>query len=732
MEEFDKLAPYIQDYIYDKRWIDFTDIQKKAIPQVLNSNNNIILASSTASGKTEAAFFPILTDLYNNPSKSISVLYISPLIALINDQFERLYQLLEIEDFPLVRWHGQSLQAPKRNVIKDPKGIIQITPESLEALLIKEGHNIKRLFFDLRYIVIDELHSFMSNERGLQIISLISRIEHLIKKEVRIIGLSATISSYDMAAQFINNCNSKKTNICIGKDKESLLFLSVSEFNYYNSKDESDGVVAIEQPLLKQIYSLVNNKKSIIFTNSRKDVEAITAGLKDLVKKQNSMLEVYSHHGSLSKMKRDETEEALKTKNNICVGATITLELGIDIGELDLIVQVGSSFSVSSFVQRLGRSGRKGQQRNMFFLLKKYDSLFRKDPLYFPLDLIKNIAIIELYIKEKWIEPNSEFKYCYFILVHQLISTIKSLGALAPSSLARRILSIKVFKYISHKELKELLLHLIDLDILEIMEDNSINLGQKGENLSTYYDFYAVFKTEKEMLVKFQNKIIGTVGKEVNIGDRIVLSSVKWKVVDKDLEKMEILVINDGLGGKAKWEGDYYINTDIKIVQKMKEILANNGEYKYLNKNAKQYLEKCREKFKYLKLDSSLIIKQDSATYNLYCWLGTKESRALSILLTHFGFRNSCQNDFVITIEKPFISYNEIVEVLNKISFCKLPSIEELKISKSIVYGNFKYDKFLPYEYAKKQYIDYYCDFNSLKNHLSNIMRQEYHFNSIY
>ncbi len=732
MDYFENLAPYIQDYIYDKKWIDFTDIQKKGFTEILETNNNVILASPTASGKTEAAFFPILTNLYNNPSSSISVLYISPLIALINDQFERLYDLFDLEEIPLVKWHGQSLRAPKQNIIKNPSGVIQITPESLEALLMREGKDIFKLFYDLRYIVIDELHSFMSNERGLQILSLISRIESIIKKEIRIIGLSATLGSYEEAAKYIGNCNSKRTSICIGRERETPLKLSVSEFNYYSSKDESDGVVAIQQPILKQIYKLTNQKKSIIFCNTRKDVEAITSGLKDLVIKENSLLEVYSHHGSLSKTKRDETEEALKNNDNICVGATVTLELGIDIGELDLILQVGSSFSVSSFVQRLGRSGRKGQDRIMVFLLKKYDYLFKKDPLYFPIDLIKNIAIIELYIKEKWIESNHNFKYCYFLLVHQTISIIKSFGALSPSTLARNILSIKIFKDISSQEYKEILLNLIELDILEVMEDESINLGMKGDKLSNFYDFYAVFKSEQEMLVKYQNKIIGSVSKDLNIGDRIVLSSIKWKIIDKDIEKMELIVTNDGVGGRAKWDGDYFKNTDIKILQKMKEVLSTEIQYPYLNKTATNYLQISRDRFKSLNLNKVVIIKQDSSTYNLYTWLGSREARALSIMLNHKGFRNSPVDDLIITIEKPHIKYEQIIKVLNDIANDKIPDISDIKLSKSDVYDNFKFDKLLPFKYAKKQFIDYACDFENMQKHLKLILVNDNLYYSIY
>lgn len=732
MDIFNNLAPYIQDYIFDKKWKDFTEIQKKAFTPIYKGCDNVILASSTASGKTEATFFPILNHLYHNPSTSISVLYISPLIALINDQFERLYDLFELGDIDLVKWHGQSSISAKKKILKNKKGVIQITPESLESLLIKEGLNIYKLFFDLRFIVIDEIHCFMSNERGLQIKSLISRIEKIINKKIRIIGLSATLSDYNDASNYLKDCNLLDTTICVSRDREKNVNLSLAAIDYYNNNDDSDGVISTSQPLLNRIYRLVNNKKTINFSNSRKDVEAITAGLKDLIIKENSALEVYSHHGSLSKDQRNEAEEALKTKNNICVGATQTLELGIDIGELDLIVQVGASFSVSSFVQRLGRSGRKEKSKKMIFYIKKYENLFKFNQTYFPIDLLKNIAIIELYINENWIEPKTEFKYCYFLVVHQTISIIKALGALKQSELARTILSQKVFKWITINDLKNILLHLVEIDILEIMEDLTVNLGLLGEKVSNNFEFYAVFLSEKEMAVKFENKIIGSVGKEVKIGDRIVLSSVKWKVISKNEEKMEITVINDGLGGQSKWEGDYFSITDIKIIKKMKEILSSDIKYPFLDDSANKYLEKCRERFNYLKLDRVVIIKICSSTYQLYLWLGSKEMRALSILLEMKGYDNSIENDLILTIDKPNISMIQIISVLREISIAENYNFDDIKISKNVVYNNFKFDNYLPYQYAKKQYIDYSCDFISMQKNLKRILLKKELTYSIY
>ena len=143
---FDRLAPFIQDYIYLHNWTEIRPIQVAASKVILNTQDNLLLSSGTASGKTEAAFLPILTDIYEKPSKSVAVLYISPLKALINDQFIRIEDMLKETDIVVTKWHGDVSQSQKNTVTKNPKGIIQTTPESLEAMLMRSPGNIIKLF----------------------------------------------------------------------------------------------------------------------------------------------------------------------------------------------------------------------------------------------------------------------------------------------------------------------------------------------------------------------------------------------------------------------------------------------------------------------------------------------------------------------------------------------------------------------------------------------------------
>jgi ATP-dependent Lhr-like helicase len=230
--------------------------------------------------------------------------------------------------------------------------------------------------------------------------------------------------------------------------------------------------------------------------------------------------------------------------------------------------------------------------------------------------------------------------------------------------------------------------------------------------------------SSKEMSVKFEDKVIGTIGKEVRLGDRIVLSSNKWKIVEINVEKMEVSVIHDGLGGIAKWEGDYFATVDTKIVQKMKDILSSSEVFPYLNKSATEYLEKSRNRFNTLHLNNSIIVKSDSNIYCIYTWMGSRELRALSLHLEAKGYKTSLDNDLYLSIEKPNINCEIILNSLKEIVKEDIDP-HTLNLSKDQIYNKFKNDKYLPYDLAKKQYLDYFCDFESMKSNLNLLLEKD-------
>lgn len=354
---YDLLSESIRKYIRDKRWESLRPIQAAAISKIISTDNNYILASRTASGKTEAAFLPILSKTDFN-SIGVQILYISPLIALINDQFYRIEDLCKDLEVSVTKWHGEAKKSLKTNLIKNPNGIVLITPESLEAMFVNAPYNISTLFGNLKYIVIDEIHSFLGVDRGLQLMSILSRIQQVNKSKIVTIGLSATIGddNYIEAKRLTGDIDS--TKILLDRTKKE----TEAKFKYFKNSSAE-----LSLDLLKDLYKETASNKVLIFPNSRGRTEEVAVKLRKISDRVNGHKFYYSHHSSVDKEIRENIEHFAKSNErfNFCIACTSTLELGIDIGTVDKIVQIDSTHSVSSLVQRIGRSGRREGEKSI-------------------------------------------------------------------------------------------------------------------------------------------------------------------------------------------------------------------------------------------------------------------------------------------------------------------------------------------------------------------------------
>ena len=252
MSAFDRYAPFVQDYIYRNGWESLRAIQVAAADAIFNTDENVLLTASTASGKTEAAFFPIITLFSEDPPSSIGCIYIGPLKALINDQFQRLNDLCEEADIPVWHWHGDVAQSHKERLMKHPSGILQITPESLEALLLHKHAAIPKLFHDLRFVVIDEVHSLLRGDRGGQTLCLIERLSRLAGVKPRRIGLSATIGDPEGTGEFLSLGTGRSTLIPKIEAKGSKWRLSMEHFYVRNSQAGEDYPETEGMPVLEE------------------------------------------------------------------------------------------------------------------------------------------------------------------------------------------------------------------------------------------------------------------------------------------------------------------------------------------------------------------------------------------------------------------------------------------------------------------------------------------------
>ncbi|MEA5578278.1 DEAD/DEAH box helicase [Anabaena sp. UHCC 0451] len=713
---FSRLAPFIQEYIYLHNWTELRPVQIAACEVIFQTDAHLLVAAATAAGKTEAAFLPILTLLQENPSTTIGVLYISPIKALINDQFQRLNDLLKTADIPVHSWHGDVSQSRKNKVLKHPQGILQITPESLESLLINKNQELTRLFADLRFIIIDEIHAFMGSERGCQIICQLQRLAKITKIQPRRIGLSATLGDYSMAEKWLSSGTDKPVitpNIEAGKRQ---IKLAVEHFFIHKDMDESD----YEQ----YIFNISKSRKCLIFANNRTYTESIISALRNIAKNTGFPDIYHVHHGSISARLRQSAENAMREPNTPAVtAATLTLELGIDIGYLERVIQLESPLSVASFLQRLGRSGRRGESADMRFICAEEKPLSEAYlPEQIPWQLLQSIAIIQLYLEESWLEPITPIKYPFSLLYHQTMSILAATGEISSAALAQQILTLQPFANISTDDYKLLLRYLIDINHIQKTERGKLIIGLAGEKIVNKFQFYAVFSDNQEYTVKQGKTEIGSIVTPPAVGNQFGLAGKSWEVLEVDFKKQVIFVKQ--VDGKATiyWRGGSG-NIHGRILQRMRQILLEDTEYSYLQKNANSRLQEVRKLARKAGLDKHSILLIEKNKCCIFPWMGTVAYRSLERLLNCFC-RESLEissiggmNPYYLTLK---LGKDKFSSVYSEIaSLCEQRITAEHLVSHAEAPELQKYDRFIPNELLRKAFINDYLDMEEVRNQVS-------------
>ncbi len=634
---FYRLAPFVQEFIYKKRWESLRPAQIEACNICFHTPHHMLIAAGTASGKTEAAFFPALTELHERPSKSVGILYIGPLKALINDQFERLKDLLTEGNIPVWHWHGDVPQAEKTKLMKNPSGVLQITPESLEGLLMNRPNAIPALFHDLRYVIIDEVHAFMGADRGIQVLSELARIERMAGCAPRRVGLSATLSDYDAATSWLAAGTQQGVDV-VSYPGGRKLRLRVEHFSFPDAQDEeqAEQLHNARKAYYDFIYESTHRKKALIFTNSRTDAEVTILEMRRVAARRQERDVFHVHHGSISAMLREETEAALRTGSGPAVAAaTVTLELGIDLGELERVVQLGAPYSASSFVQRLGRSGRREDMASeMLFVCPEEEDEEAQLPARMPWTLMRAIAVIELYVKTKWVEPLEARKMPIGVLYHQTMSMLKSMGEAEPRELAEAILSLAPFVLIRPDQYQAFLNYLIETDHLQWTEDRTLIIGLTGEKIVNNYRFYAVFKDDEEHKVLNGSEEIGSITTVPPPGYCFSLAGKLWKVEEVDHKHKAVYVKSAKGKVDTLWLG---AGGDIHttVVQKMREVLSDSIIYPYLSPQAVNRLERARRLARESGLLKQVVIPAGGDSMYVLPWVGSKSFRTLERLMKH-------------------------------------------------------------------------------------------------
>ncbi len=729
MDAFGRLAPFIQDFIYRNKWEELHGNQVAACEVIFDSDDNLLLSSGTASGKTEAAFLPVLTELYHKPSASVGVVYVSPLKALINDQFKRLEMLLLDSNIPVTKWHGDASMDRKNKLMKNPEGILQITPESLESLITNKRGACLTMFSDLRFVIIDEVHSFMRDERGLQLLCILERLKSLTGVNPRRIGLSATLGDVSVAKNWLNTGTGRDCAAPLSNEGKKRVRLHIERFvNYADKRDfiernDSQNVVDVDsggdigsREHYEYLFRQTLDKKTIIFANSREEIELIMANLRATALKYKAPDVYRVHHGNVSALLRENTEDEMKSaEEKIVTGATVTLELGIDIGSLDQAVQVGAPLNVSSFAQRLGRCGRRGQVPQILFTFVESIKINSSDILG-PInwEFIRTIAIVELYLRDHWMEPIPPRFHAYNLLYHQTMSTLKSNGEMTPAALAQKVLTLGAFRKISQEDYRVLLQYMLHIEQLERTEHGGLIIGRGGEKIVKSHKFLTVFLAPEYFLVKEENRTIGTVDKAYAVGIRFALAGMSWETVDINVKSKVIFVKKVPGISVVDWDRDFEMEFHTVLVRKVRSVMKKDDEYPYLSDRCAERLAEIRYIARNSGILDNLVTPLSDKKYAVFPWVGTRQLVTLHYALLQRKIKNKMPWVSSLYLEVVFEGGKEELErvirqiLVSELDLYSLPLPDKIQI-------NGKYNEFVPMGLLRKQFIEDYLDFEGLK-----------------
>ncbi|MDO4851146.1 MAG: DEAD/DEAH box helicase [Actinomycetota bacterium] len=724
MNVFDRYAPFIQDYIYRSGWQALRGVQNAAGDAIFGGDANVLLCASTASGKTEAAFFPILTLLDEDPPASVGALYIAPLKALINDQFGRLDEICDEAGIPVTRWHGDAPRSRKEKLLRKPRGLLQITPESLESLMMNKHMEIPSLFGDLRFIVIDEIHSLLRADRGLQTFCLIERLCKLAGCNPRRIGLSATIGDPEAAGRFLAAGSGRPTAIppCAG-GKDVWRFSMEHFFTAPPQADEgridalamaslpaaeapTDTAPRAADPGLAYIFEHTRGRKCLVFTNSREECEAVCQSLRQYCEANHEPERFLIHHGNLSASYRESAEAEMKDDDSLMsTCATATLELGVDIGRLERAFQIDAPFTVSGFLQRMGRTGRRGNPSEMWFVMREDHPEPRAMlPETIPWFLIQGIALVQLYVEERFVEPPRTERLPYSLLYHQTMSTLASCGEMTPAELASRVLTLSCFHRISQDDFRLLLRHLLETDHIQWTEGGGLVIGLTGERIVNNYRFLAVFQENIEYRVHAGSEELGTIVKPPPVGEKIAIAGRVWAVDEVDHKRRDVYCTLVK-GNIPAYFGDCAGDVHTRILERMRGVLAEDTTYPYLMHHAVCRLQDARAAFAKAGIGERPLVNLGGNMWALFPWLGSYAFLALERFLklrcaARLGLRGLSPSrpyylQFTMTVDEDEFYRAVAGEAANGIDPMELVYPGEVPVFE-------KYDEFVPDELVRK------------------------------
>jgi ATP-dependent Lhr-like helicase len=568
---FARFPPRLQEAIASRvGWTSLRPVQELASHALLDGHNAVILAP-TAGGKTEASIFPMLALLMEQEPQGVGLIYIAPIKALLNNQAERLGIYTEMVGLRRFLWHGDVKPSEKKAFMKEPAAVLMTTPESLEVMLLSSRVPHAKLFQDLRGIIIDEVHALAGSDRGTHLISVVERLARYTNNDIQRIGLSATVGNPKDILRWLQG-TSQRPGAVIDPPKQP----SPKEIRVYLR----DTLGSIAQAASQK----ASGRKSLFFCESRALAESVAERLRD------RETEVFVHHSSVSLEERSAAEERFHRGTSASIVCTSTLELGIDVGDLDLVLQANAPSTVSSFLQRLGRTGRRtGQTANTTFYCENIETV------------LQAIAIVEL-ARQGWVESVPVQTRAWPVMVHQLLALTLQFGAISPERCWQQLSLVPDFAQITQKEFEYLIQHMLQEDFL-FAAGGLLSMGEKAERVfgrKNFMELYAVFSSPVLYKVKTQaGYVVGSL--EQAFVDTLVeqissflLGGRAWIAEHINHSDRTIRVQPAPRGKKPSWGGFAPQLLSFEICQQIVSLVQGSEPVPYIDAQAQAALEECR------------------------------------------------------------------------------------------------------------------------------------------
>ncbi len=627
MNNFNRLHPAVQHHVVNSLgWRELRPFQDAVIPPIL-AGEHLIVRAPTAGGKTEAAFLPTVSRMLAEGWTGLSVLYICPIKALLNNLDLRLQRYCKLFGRQSALWHGDVKASARKRILRDLPDCLLTTPESLEVMLVSQTVDTRRMFGDLRVVVVDEVHAFAGDDRGWHLLSLLQRIGRVAGRELQRIGLSATV----------------------GNPEALVDWLAASSTNKRGISDHARGQMADADVKLDFVGSLQNaavvisrlhrGEKRLVFVDSRARAEQLSSELRQL------QVATFVTHSSLSQEQRHWAEHAFTERDDCVIVATSVLELGIDVGDLDRVIQIDAPPTVSSFLQRMGRTGRRrGTTRNCLFLATKDGPL------------IQAAGLISLWATG-FIESIEPPPKPYHILAQQLMALVLQEDGLGRRDWFPWIAGVPAFAEMSPETVEKIVDWMLEREILW-SDQGILGMGREGEETygrRHFMELFSVFTSPPLFSVLHGRRELGYVDEMTFLakqeGPRILLlGGQSWVVNHIDWQRRQTYVEASDIEGRSRWKGEGQgLNYD--LCQAIKQVLAADDASLHWSRRATDRIEQIRHEFAWLDTETTVVLMGSKGRPEWWTFGGLRANATLAHTVSESVMSRVEHDSFTLTFE---------------------------------------------------------------------------------